>query len=192
MSETEMIERYSVPVFDTSGNAVFAILEKAQKLDMSVFKTENGKCDWECFWQDADFNCEAIIKITYLQTILGLIRFGLYPYPTDEEPEFIYVSHVECVETEKRLVNPVGFWLFWHVTQIALGFCSGDRKGTILFLDSVEDAIDYYRDKVMMEGIGWVSSVPGEDYYAFRFTKEQGEAFCNRVEGNYGSAVPIN
>jgi hypothetical protein len=183
--------QYKVPVLDASGNSTFAVLEEAQEFDMSVFKAENGRCDWESFWRYADFNCEAIIKITYQQTILGLIRFGLYPYPTDEKPEFIYVSHVECVEKETRLIKPVGFWLFWYATRIALDFCSGDRSGTILFLDSVEDAIDYYRDKVMMEGIGWVSSAPGEDYYAFGFTKEQGEAFCNRVEGKYGSAVPI-
>jgi hypothetical protein len=69
--------------------------------------------------------------------------------------------------------------------------CSGDVNGSIVVLLSVELAIPYYREKVMMEGLGYVTLSPDEEGYAFRFSKSQAVEFVNGIESKYGTATSV-
>lgn len=184
---------YRVKVLDNSGIEGDAYLEPAKEEDMPTASSQDWSFNWCGFWRNTDFDCEAIVKLSYQGEIMGLVRFALYPYPfPDDAPQYIEILHLECIQTSRRQVNPVGFWLLWYTLQIAFKYCVGEADGTLIRLDSLEDAIPYYRDKVKMEGIGWTSIAPGESGYAFRFTREGAKAFCFRVEQEYGCPVPLN
>lgn len=113
LSETEdPTPVYKVKVVDNLGIKVDAYLEPAKREDMPPINSPDFTFAWGEFWRMSDFDCEAIIKLSYQGKLLGLIRFGLYPYPfPDNAPEYIEVSHLQCVSKERRLVNPIGFWL---------------------------------------------------------------------------------
>lgn len=180
---------YKVKVLNKLGMELDAILEPAQEKDMPPMSPPDWTFDWRNFWRDTDFNCAAIIKLSMRGEVLGLIRFALYPYRfSGNAPEYLEILHLQCVSKERRLVNPVGFWLLWYAVQIGLKYCV-DNNGRLIILDSLEDAIPYYRDKVNMEGLGWTDIAPGEPGYAFRFTKEGAREFCSRVEQEYGCPI---
>ncbi len=146
---------YKVKVEDNLGLKLDAYLEPAKEEDMPSMSSPDFTFAWREFWQKSDFDCEAMIKLSYHGKVLGLIRFGLYPYSlVGAPPEYVEVLHLQCVSKERRLVNPVGFWLLWYAAQIAFNYCIGEIDGTLFRLDSLEDAIPYYRDKVNMEGLG--------------------------------------
>lgn len=193
LSETEdPTPIYKVKVIDNSGIKLDAYLEPAKEEDMPSMSLPDFTFAWREFWQNSDFGCEAIIKLSYDGKVLGLMRFGLYPYSLVGDPaEYIEVLHFQCVSKHRRFVNPVGFWLLWYATQIGFNYCVGEADGTLLKLDSLEDAIPYYRDKVNMEGLGWTNIAPGETGYAFKFTKERAKEFCTRVEQEYGYPVRL-
>jgi hypothetical protein len=184
---------YRVKVIDNLGIETAAYLEPAKIEDMPYMSSPDFTFAWGDFWQKSDFDCEAIIKISYEGKVLGLIRFGLYPYcfPGEYTPEYIEVSHLQCISKKRRLVNPVGFWLLWYAAQIGFNYCVGETDDTLLILDSLKDAIPYYRDKVKMEELGWTDISPGEEGYAFRFTKERAKEFCTRIEREYGHPVRL-
>ena len=69
-----------------------------------------------------------------------------------------------------------------------LKYCQGNQEGEIVVLDALESAIDYYREKVMMEENGWVTIAPGEEGYAFNFKQSSATEFCQRIESKYGIA----
>lgn len=191
MVETEEpTPSYRVKALDQTGAFVDAYLEPANEADMN---STDLTFDWRYFWTKADFDCEAIVKLSYQREVLGLIRFALYPYPcSDDAPEYLEILHLQCVSRDRRLVNPVGFWLIWYALKIGLKYCVGDDDGILVRLDSLEEAIPYYRDKVKMEGLGWTNTAPGEQGYAFKFTKEGAEAFCRRLEQGYSSPVLLS
>lgn len=194
MVETEEpTPSYRVKALSQTGGFVDAYLEPANKGDMPSMNSTDWTFDWRGFWTKADFNCEAIVKLSYQREVLGLIRFALYPYPcSDDAPEYLEILHLQCVSRDRRLVNPVGFWLIWYALKIGLKYCVGDNDGILVSLDSVEEAIPYYRDKVKMEGLGWTNTAPGEQGYAFKFTKEGAKAFCRRLEQGYSSPVLLS
>jgi hypothetical protein len=76
--------------------------------------------------------------------------------------------------------------LIWYAVQLALEFCTGEVDGTLVKLDATKAAMSYYRDKVMMEELGWTTIAPREDGYAFRFTKKSATEFFNRQQSIYG------
>ncbi|WP_009631988.1 hypothetical protein [Synechocystis sp. PCC 7509] len=193
LSETEdPTPIYKVEVINHSGIKINACLEPAKKEDMPPVQSLDFTFAWREFWQKSDFDCEAIIKLSCQGEILGLIRFGLYPYGLgDYTPEYIEVLHLQCVSKERRSVNPVGFWLLWYAIQIGFSYCIGETDGTLLKLDSLEDAIPYYRDKVKMDGLGWINTPSGEANYAFKFTQERAKEFCIRIEQEYGYPVRL-
>ena len=191
----ETIPSYRVKVLGQQTRAdLDAYLEPANEDDMPSLTSSGWIFDWKGFWTKTDFECEAIIKLSYQRKVLGLIRFGLYPYPfpTDNAPDYLEILHLQCVSRDRRQVNPVGFWLIWYALKIGLKYCVGDDDGTLVRLDSVEEAIPYYRDKVKMEGLGWTDIAPGEQGYAFKFTKQGAEEFCGRLEQCYGFPDRLN
>jgi hypothetical protein len=148
--------------------------------------------DWLNFWLRLDSDCEAIVKLECEGEIQGLVHFALYPYPPkNDRPEYLEIIHIETIQSPSRNVEPVGLYLIWYATQTSLDFdCAGNNDGSIVELDALESAIDYYREKVMMEGQGWRSIAPGEEGYAFRFSKRQAIEFCSRIEKRYGIPNP--
>jgi hypothetical protein len=150
-------------------------------------------CDWLYFWSRLDPDCEAIVKLEAEGNVQGLIHIALYPYPLQAaRPEYLEIIHIETIQSPSRPVNPVGLYLIWYAAKTSLNFdCTGNDSGSIVELDALESAIDYYRDKVMMEGRGWISIAPGEEGYAFRFSQAQAIEFCTRIEQQYGIPSPI-
>ena len=127
-------------------------------------------------------------KLTFnlLKLVLwaGVISIARYKY--------LEIIHIETIQSPSRSVNPVGLYLIWYAAKTSLDFdCTGNDSGSIVELDALESAIDYYRDKVMMEGQGWRTIVPGEEGYAFRFSQAQAIEFCTRIEQQYGVPSPI-
>jgi hypothetical protein len=59
-----------------------AYLEEVKKSDITEISLLQGfKCDWTRLWSNTDFDCEALVKLTYQGKIHGIIKFALYPYP---------------------------------------------------------------------------------------------------------------
>lgn len=173
---------YIVKVTDNTGVAQQAVLEPAIEADMPTGWT----CNWVNFWDKADFNCETIIKLSSQGTLLGLVRFALYPYIGFGNTEnFVYVEilNLEALPRKDRLLQPAGLWLIWYAVRIALDFCPGEADGTLLRLDATKA----YRHKVMMEGLGWTTIAPREEGYAFRFTKQGAAEFLERQQSAYGT-----
>lgn len=168
-------------------------LKKATQIDVNT-TSSTFTCDWVHFHSRLDLDCEAIVKLETEGKVQGLIHFALYPYPPkDNRPEYLEILHLETIQTSSRLVNPVGLYLIWYAAKTSLGFgCVGNNDGSVVELDALESAIDYYRNKVMMEGQGWRTIAPGEDGYAFRFSKEQSIEFCTRIEQQYGNPNPVS
>jgi transcriptional regulator with XRE-family HTH domain len=159
----------------------------SQLTDILSLDANDWSCNWQRFWNKADWDCECIVKLTFRGKILGLIHFALYPYPpVNNIAEYLEILHIECKDQRNRLITPVGFWLIWYATEIALEYCQGNSSGSIVELDALEEAIYYYRDKVMMEEIGWTTIAPGEEGYAFKFSQSSAQQFCQRIEIKYG------
>lgn len=186
----ETVPIYKVRVLGRMTAVFDAYLEPANEGDMPSMDLIDWTFDWRGFWTKADFDCEAIVKFSCQKEVLGLIRFGFYPYPVQgDAPKYLEILHLECVPKARRLVNPVGFWLIWYALKIGLKYCVGEEDGTLVRLDSIEEAIPYYRDKVKMEELGWTNIAPGEQGYAFKFTQQGANSFCRRQEQVYGSPV---
>lgn len=188
MEAEAQIPLYRVKVRDENGVSQDAYLEPAVEDDM----IGDWGFDWQGLWCRADFYCEAFIKLSFSNRLLGLIRFALYPAHTDNEFEYLEILHLEAVPRSQRNVSPVGFWLIWYACHIGLMCCPGESDGTLIRLDSTEDAMEYYESKVKMYPLGGVRSAPGESLYAFRFTKQEAKRFCRRQERTYGRPVSIS
>lgn len=187
------LPRYQVKLFTSSGVNIDAELEEASPEDMPSMGLAECTFNWPKFWKDTNPECEAIIKLHFQGKIFGLIHFGAYPYPKNSEnrSEYIYIDHLERVNKEQNY-SPICQWLIWYAVRIALQYCTGNDRDSIVELDSLEETIPYYQDKVMMEGLGWTTLAPGEEGYAFRFTREGAEEFCQRVEQEYGLPSPLD
>ncbi len=192
MSNSYRVNVYKAPNQRRNKARHDAYLEEAIISDMLLISLPKWTFDWSYFWEQADFACEAIIKLSYGGEILGLIRMALYPYYGDNrQPEYLEILHLESIPNDNRSVNPVGFWLLWYACAISIDNCQGDDNGVFVKLDSLQDAIHYYRDKVKMDEVGWTTHRSGEDVYAFSFTKQGAEQFCLGIEKEYGIPVQI-
>jgi hypothetical protein len=174
---------YKVPVISIKNTRVIATLEPAKEEEMPTFGKWNF--DWKNIWRITNFQYQNIIKLSYQDSLSGLIRYAVY---TSEEdvPYLLEVLHLESVPKDQRLVSPIGSWLIWYAVQTGLEYCIPDESDTLISLDSLEDAIPYYRDIIKMESLGWVTIAPGEDGYAFRFTTTEARNFCGRQTNTYG------
>jgi hypothetical protein len=148
--------------------------------------------DWLNFWSRRDPDCEAIVKLESDGKIQGLIHLAVYPYPIEnDKPEYLEIIALEATRPPDRLVSPVGLYLVWYASKMSLKLgCAGNEDGSIVRLNSLESAIDYYRNQVRMEGKGWITLSPDEDGYAFTFSQAQAIDFCNRIEQQYGIPDP--
>ena len=145
-------------------------------------------CQWSILWEQVYEPTEAIVKLTHNGELLGLVKFALYPSRTNpSQMEFTEIMNIETLPKQGRTFNPVASWLIWYVCLIAIERCQGNNLGQILTLVSVESAIEYYQDRVKMEGLGWITIAPNEDGYAFAFSKTAAKQFCTRIESRYGT-----
>lgn len=146
--------------------------------------------DWPGIWQITSFDCQNFIKLVYNEQVWGIARYGLYPFPG--KPRFLHIHELESNPASRdmqanRLVEPIGKWLIWYAVKIGLQYCSETLKEEpLITLESLEAAIGYYRDIIEMQYLGPTSIAPGEDGYAFRFSKSQAEGFCKRQEAQWG------
>jgi len=140
MEDHNLLPSFKVNVETNSGGWNKAHLLPATKEDLPTDWT----FDWLRFWEEADFECEAFIKLSYAQQTQGLVRFALYPYPfPNDVPEYAEILHIQSIEKQNRQINPVGFWLIWYVAQISFLYCSGDEEGILVMLDSTVEAMSY-------------------------------------------------
>jgi hypothetical protein len=177
-----MLPVYSVRGDSSLGVDSVATLFIANVEDMPL----NWRCNWLNLWDSSDFDCQAIIKMSYKQKLVGLLKLSLYPPLSDSSlaPHFLEINNIEALS--HREFNPVGFWLIWYACNIALLTCTAADDESLVILDSLEEAMTYYRDKVMMEFQGLTTIAPGEDGYAFSFTRQGATDFCRRIESRYG------
>lgn len=151
--------------------------------------------DWPGLWQRTDISCQNIVKLVYEEQVWGLVRYGLYPYPGT--PRFLEIEQLEANPTSRgetafRLIEPIGKWLIWYATQVGLQSCEQVADDTLIFLVSFSAAVSYYRDIVQMQYFGPTTIAPGEDGYAFRFSRTEAAAFCRRQENQWGVPTPLN
>ena len=76
-----------------------AYLAVAGESDIAEISLVPGfKCDWMALWSNADFDCEALVKLTYQGKIQGIVKFALYPYPApDGIPRFTEILNIESL-----------------------------------------------------------------------------------------------
>lgn len=196
MTNTANPYSHNVPVVSRSGQALNAIVGPADYDDLPL----DWKCDWQAIWEASYFECQAIVKLTFGETVWGLMRYSLYPYPAEpgQSPSFLLIDNIEA-HPERALVrdseavepsldpwvDPVGRWLIWHACQVALDYCS-PRNSPLVTLAATRDAVDYYQETIGMSYKGSASGAPGEDNHAFIFNKREAKDFCTRQVEEYG------
>jgi hypothetical protein len=164
-----------------------AVLSPAKANDIPT----DWYCSWLDFWNNANLECENIVKLVYEDKIWGLVHYGLYPYPG--YPRFLEIEHIEAHlisrgDTAERLIQPIGKWLIWYATRVSLEFCQTQADDPLVILEALDTAVSYYRDKVQMEYLGFTRSTPGEDLYGFRFSRTAAAEFCQQHESGWGGA----
>lgn len=179
------IGSYQVNVTIESVGQQLALLSPAKKQDMPT----NWTFNWRVLWENTDFECQNIIKLSYGNQVWGLIKYGVYPYPG--EPSFVEIEQLEANPTsrgglEKRFIEPIGKWLIWYAVKVGIQFCLILPETPLIILVSLNDAVSYYRDKIQMEYLGTATIAPGEDGYAFRFFQREAINFCQQHESIYG------
>ncbi|MGB3205167.1 MAG: hypothetical protein WBB28_09280 [Crinalium sp.] len=184
-----IIGSYLVPIKVLEAGMQTAVLAPATKDDMPT----DWSCDWDSLWINTDFECQNIVKLDYENQVWGLVRYGLYPYPGSppEAPKLLEIENIEANpfnrgQLSSRLVEPVGKWLIWYSTKVSLQYCSGELNDTAIYLVSLEPVIEYYRDTIKMQDIGAITIAPGEDGYAFEFSRAGATSFCQRLETEWG------
>lgn len=185
------IGSYRVRVMTQVAGEQEAVITPATVDDMPT----NWTFNWQELWRRADFEIGNIIKLTYQEQVWGLIRYSLYRYP--DSPETLEIEHLETNPASRgqetnRLIVPIGKWLIWYGTQVALRYCSGGENDTPVFLISLDSAVDYYRDIIEMEFITATNIAPGEDGYIFKFSRNNAAAFCQRQERQWGAPTGID
>ncbi|AFY70783.1 hypothetical protein Pse7367_2523 [Thalassoporum mexicanum PCC 7367] len=178
------IGAYSVNI-RSRGEPQIAQLSFASQDEMPI----NWVFYWDELWQRTYFESERIIKLTYTDQVFGLIRYAIYPNQDDRQ--FLEILHLEANpvssgKTDSRSVEPIGKWLIWYSAKTALTVCSNSGDHLLVILTSVEDAIDYYRDKVGMEFIDFETIAPGEEGYVFGFKRSAAAEFCRQQEALHG------
>jgi hypothetical protein len=179
------LSSFVVPVITQVGKE-YAQLQPLEKEELP----DNWGFAWAELKKKTSPECQGIVQIGINGQCLGLIRFGLYPYPgifKYLEIEQLEVHPYSQGKLIDRLAKPVGMWLIWYVVTISLNCCITDDDEPLIFLVSFEKSFEYYRDKIGMECLGPVTIAPGEEGFAFRLLPKEARKFCQRVEEEYGS-----
>jgi hypothetical protein len=186
---------YQVQIQDQADCRQYALLTPALQEDMP----SDWSFDWAGLYRKTDFDCQNIVKLVYEGQLCGLVRYGLYiyPYTAPDSPQFLEIEHLEAspasrTESNTRLIEPVGKWLIWYATKVALQYCSGGINDTPVLLTSLESAISYYRDIIQMQYLKQTAIAPGEDGYVFKFSRADATAFCKRQESQWGTPTPTD
>lgn len=190
---------YWVSVSDSRGQKVTAFIGPAKEKDLPT----KWECDWQTIWENTDFECQAIIKLSVNDELWGLMRYGLYPYPLDPShpsPEILILENIETHPARRMeeyrfkpkppsapspYIKPVGKWLVWHACRTALD-CCGIHRNPLLVLDATVDAVDYYRDIIGMQMTDDRTSRFGEESYAFSFDGSSAKNFCDLQKHLFG------
>ncbi|MFE1744872.1 hypothetical protein [Coleofasciculus sp. H7-2] len=185
------IGSYRVRILTQAAGEQDAVISPATIDDMP----NNWTFNWQELWQRTDFEVQNIVKLVYEEQVWGLIRYIVFPYPGT--PHTLEIEHLETNPVSRgqqanRLIEPIGKWLIWYVTQISLRYCSGGMNDTPLVLVSVDSAFDYYRDIIEMQYIGATTIAPGEDGYVFKFTRDNAAEFTRRQEQQWGYPTPVD
>jgi len=147
------------------------------------------------------------VKLSVGTNLWGLIRYGLYPYPSEnQKAEFLFIENLEShpsrqvqesysrnaepLSNPEPWVGPVGKWLIWHACREALAYCRHDAS-PLVTVTSLDGAVDYYRDRIGMHMGDAISCAPGEDCYGFTFEKDEAESFCSSQEAQWGRPTRI-
>jgi len=151
--------------------------------------------DWISLWRNTGFDYQNIVRITCDNILWGLLRYSIFPI--SESQNVLEIEQLEAHPKSRgtidnRLVEPVGKWLIWYASQVALYYCPCNDSDDLLLLSSLTDAFDYYRDVIKLDHIGNAPGVSGEDLYAFRFTRQQATEFCRNHEQQWGKPLRIN
>lgn len=184
------IGSYQVKVLIESNTEEVAFISPATIDDMPT----NWSCNWLNICNETAFYCQNIVKLVYRNKIWGLIKYSLYPYtyPDLNPPIYLEINNLEAHPTSRgdvatRLIEPIGKWLIWYATKVAFKFCQVTPVESFVWLESLDKAVPYYRDKVQMEYLGFSRSTPsGEDLYVFRFSRTAAAEFCQRHEARWG------
>ncbi|BAZ15741.1 hypothetical protein NIES4071_76130 [Calothrix sp. NIES-4071] len=179
------IGSYQVNVQIESTQRQLALLSSATEQDMPT----NWTFHWHRLWENTDFECQNIVKLSYGNQIWGLVKYGIYPYPG--EPRYIEIEQLEANpisrgSLEKRFIEPVGKWLIWYAIQVGMKFCVTQPGVPLVVLVSLDDAVSYYRDKIQMEYLGTATIAPGEDGFGFRFFHQEAIEFCQKHQSTWG------
>jgi hypothetical protein len=192
MSGEQGLPTYPIDVWDKSEQRVKAIVGPVD-LENDPLNAQGWSFDWTTVCQECDWDCEALIKVQYQQQIQGLMRLAIYPYGSSDQPDaqFCEVRLLEACRAGQRLVIPVGKWLIWYACKISFEYCTGTfpqnppfglPSQTYVYLEALQSAYAYYTDKIGMERLEISTPILEEKIYAFRFTKEQAENFCETLE----------
>ncbi len=155
---------------------------------------KNWDFNWLYIWNLTDFDVQNIVKLVYENEIYGLVRYT--KYETEDIP-LIEIEHIEANPRSRhgldlRLVDPIGKWLIWYVSNIAIQNENIDDSETVIVLSSNSSAVDYYHDIIKMEYLGnSYRSTGDDDGYAFRFTRKHAKSFCSNQERNWGKPTLI-
>ncbi|MEH2123198.1 MAG: hypothetical protein V7K44_02115 [Nostoc sp.] len=179
------IGSYKVKVRIKSAVEEIAMLSPATNNDMPT----NWSFNWFNLWQNTDFDCQNIVKLVYEGKVWGLVRYGLYPYPGS--PKFLEIEQIEAHPTSRgegaeRFMEPIGKWLIWYATKVALELCQTETDEPLVVLVALDTALSYYSNNVGMEYLGSVTIAPEEDGYAFRFLRKAALSFCDQQESLRG------
>lgn len=185
------IGSYLVPTVTSDGNIARALLSQAAKQDMC---NSSFGFSWSYLWDISNFDWGNIIKISYKDRTLGLVRYELQPQPEVEDPQeiaslqhqLVNILHLEAISGQHRVMEPLGKWLIWYATRVGLQYCSGTSTGALIALTALPQAELYYRNKIQMEFLDKVIMPSGEYGYAFRFSSVRAKDFCKRHEEQYG------
>lgn len=201
MASSQQPTAVLVPVVTSTHQPTSALISQAHYADLPI---TGWTCDWQSIWHHTDFDCQAIVKMTEGGNLWGLMRYSLYPYDPEDippKPKFLFIENVEAHPARRKsfmsrytqkmsipepFINPVGRWLVWHACQIALDYCMVD-EGTVLGLTATSDAVAYYRDIIGMPMKNVGLSQVGGDEYAFSFTRDEAQNFCDLQRTAFGN-----
>lgn len=192
------IGSFLVPVVARSGRQTSISISAIGPTNEFQIPQDGWRCSWTDLWAQTDPACQAVISLTHVGEVFGLLRYGLYPYPGNAQ--FLEIENIEANPSsvsrvsgynipQERLLKPVGSWLVWYAVSVALSVI--EASDPVVVLTSVGDAVGYYRDTIGMSYQGTATIAPGEDGHVFKFSRKQAESFWSSQIKQWGKPSQI-